>query len=275
MKKVLITGASGFIGSYLKEHLSGYEISTLSLRDSNWKDQPIDADVVIHCAGLAHSRGYSSEDYFEINSKLTIDFAQHCMKTVSHFIYLSSLIVYGEGNVGLINSNSPLEPISAYGKSKVEAEKGLLQIQNKDYKVSILRLPLVYGKGVSGNLRTLVRFSKYIFVLPRFKNQRAMINLQFIVEFVESIIKKPTSESIFILVDKEPYGSVDIIRSLRSKRGLMSLVLPFPKSIINFLINHNNPLSKLLGDSVVDLGMVNVIVNKRSSLMEMIESIYE
>ena len=275
MKKVLITGASGFIGSYLKEHLSGYEISTLSLRDSNWKDQPIDADVVIHCAGLAHSRGYSIEDYFEINSKLTIDFAQHCMKTVSHFIYLSSLIVYGEGNVGLINSNSPLEPISAYGKSKVEAEKGLLQIQNKDYKVSILRLPLVYGKGVSGNLRTLVRFSKYIFVLPRFKNQRAMINLQFIVEFVESIIKKPTSESIFILVDKEPYGSVDIIRSLRSKRGLMSLVLPFPKSIINFLINHNNPLSKLLGDSVVDLGMVNVIVNKRSSLMEMIESIYE
>ena len=275
MKKVLITGASGFIGSYLKEHLSGYEISTLSLRDSNWKDQPIDADVVIHCAGLAHSRGYSSEDYFEINSKLTIDFAQHCMKTVSHFIYLSSLIVYGEGNVGLINSNSPLEPISAYGKSKVEAEKGLLQLQNKDYKVSILRLPLVYGKGVSGNLRTLVRFSKYIFVLPRFKNQRAMINLQFIVEFVESIIKKPTSESIFILVDKEPYGSVDIIRSLRSKRGLMSLVLPFPKSIINFLINHNNPLSKLLGDSVVDLGMVNVIVNKRSSLMEMIESIYE
>ena len=275
MKKVLITGASGFIGSYLKEHLSGYEISTLSLRDSNWKDQPIDADVVIHCAGLAHSRGYSSEDYFEINSKLTIDFAQHCMKTVSHFIYLSSLIVYGEGNVGLINSNSPLEPISAYGKSKVEAEKGLLQIQNKDYKVSILRLPLVYGKGVSGNLRTLVRFSKYIFVLPRFKNQRAMINLQFIVEFVESIIKKPTSESIFILVDKEPYGSVDIIRSLRSKRGLRSLVLPFPKSIINFLISHNNPLSKLLGDSVVDLGMVNVIVNKRSSLMEMIESIYE
>ena len=275
MKKVLITGASGFIGSYLKEHLSGYEISTLSLRDSNWKDQPIDADVVIHCAGLAHSRGYSSEDYFEINSKLTIDFAQHCMKTVSHFIYLSSLIVYGEGNVGLINSNSPLEPISAYGKSKVEAEKGLLQLQNKDYKVSILRLPLVYGRGVSGNLRTLVRFSKYIFVLPRFKNQRAMINLQFIVEFVESIIKKPTSESIFILVDKEPYGSVDIIRSLRSKRGLRSLVLPFPKSIINFLINHNNPLSKLLGDSVVDLGMVNVIVNKRSSLMEMIESIYE
>ena len=275
MKKVLITGASGFIGSFLQEHLSGYEIYTLSLRDPNWKNQPFDADVVIHCAGLAHSRGYSSEDYFEINSKLTIDFAQHCMKTVSHFIYLSSLIVYGEGTVGLINSNSPLEPISAYGKSKVEAEKGLLQLQNKDYKVSILRLPLVYGKGVSGNLRTLVRFSKYIFVLPRFKNQRAMINLQFIVEFVESIIKKPTSESIFILVDKEPYGSVDIIRSLRSKRGLRSLVLPFPKSIINFLINHNNPLSKLLGDSVVDLGMVNVIVNKRSSLMEMIESIYE
>ena len=95
MKKVLITGASGFIGSYLKEHLSGYEISTLSLRDPNWKNQQFDADVVIHCAGLAHSKKYNEADYYKINSKLTNEFAIKCKEIgVKKFIFFSTIHVY-------------------------------------------------------------------------------------------------------------------------------------------------------------------------------------
>ena len=159
MKKVLITGASGFIGSYLKEHLSGYEISTLSLRDPNWKDQPIDADVVIHCAGLAHSKqSLPKERYMDVNCRLTKELLEHSVQhKVSHFIFLSTMLVYGEGNIGSIGLDSKINPMSDYADSKVCAEEVISKYKN--IKSTILRVPLVYGDKLKGNLASLGRLA--------------------------------------------------------------------------------------------------------------------
>lgn len=245
MKKVLITGASGFIGSYLKDHLNGYEISTLSLRDPNWKDQPIDADVVIHCAGLAHcKKRLPKERYMQVNCFLTKDLIEHSIQhNVSHFIFLSTMLVYGEGNIGAIGPDSKLNPMSDYAESKVCAEEVILN--NKNIKSTILRLPLVYGDKVKGNLASLGRLASISPLFLNINNSRSIL----MIEDLPKLIVRIINENIdgILHPDSSVQSTKDLYQSLRGTKRTIYLALP--TALSKWLIRRNRFFAKLLGDA--------------------------
>jgi UDP-glucose 4-epimerase len=245
MKKVLITGASGFIGSYLKNHLSGFEISTLSLRDPNWKKQPIDADVVIHCAGLAHSKkSLPRERYMDVNCYLTKELIEHSLQhNVSHFIFLSTMLVYGEGNIGAIGRDSKISPISDYAKSKLCAEEVISC--NKNIKSTVLRLPLVYGGKVKGNLASLGRLASISPLFLNINNSRSILMVEDLPELIETIINE---NMVGILhPDSNVISTKEIFQSLRGNKR--TVYFNIPKALSTWLIRHNRFFAKMLGDA--------------------------
>ena len=188
MKKVLITGASGFIGSYLKEHLYGYEISTLKLRDPNCTDQPIDADVVIHCAGLAHNnRSIKHERYEYINCELVRELLNHISDTNTQFILLSSILVLGTHRIGGLSKIHIPAAKNKYAKSKQCAESILLKHQNITRKV-IIRLPLVIGENPKGNLKIIKSIARFSSFFIKIGNSKAVLLLEDLLPVINNSI---------------------------------------------------------------------------------------
>lgn len=156
--RILVTGASGFIGQALCPFLeqSHYIVTKVSIRDNSDIDRIdfTDIDVVIHLAALVHQmQGAPEQAYMQSNFELTkalADKAKHC--GVKKFIFISTVAVYGLNSAKhKLDESAQLNPSSAYGKSKLLAEEYLQNINDDVFKVCILRLPLVYGYGAKGN----------------------------------------------------------------------------------------------------------------------------
>jgi nucleoside-diphosphate-sugar epimerase len=235
MKKVLITGASGFIGSYLKEHLTGFEISTLSLRDSNWKKQPIDADVVIHCAGLAHnSRSIKYERYESINCELVRELLDHISGNNTHFILLSSILVLGTHRIGGLSKNHIPDAKNNYAKSKQCAEGILLEHHNIRRK-SIIRLPLVIGENPKGNLKTIKSIARFSPFFIKIGNYKAVLFLEDLLHVINNCIN---FSELFIY---HPYSKIlstdQIYEFYRKKIDQKSIIIRLPMGLISFIRN--------------------------------------
>lgn len=203
MKKILITGANSYIGTsfenYMKQWSEDYRIDTIDMKNNNWKQQNFSIyDVIYHVAGLAHSDfGKINDDrknlYYEVNTYLTIEVAKKAKEEgVKQFIFMSSAIVYGEsasiGRNKIITKDTPLQPTNFYGDSKVQAEKGLKELEDEKFKVVILRPPMIYGRGSKGNYPLLVKLAKKMPFFPDIENQRSMLYIGNFVLFVKLMI---------------------------------------------------------------------------------------
>lgn len=205
MKKVLITGANSYIGTsfekYIAENFSGdYEIDTLDMMDSSWREKSFGGyDSIFHVAGIAHSDvGKISEEqerlYYSVNTDLAIETAKKAKaEGVKQFIYMSSAIVYGDsapiGKAKVITKDTPVSPANCYGDSKVKAEKGLLPLTTDDFAVVVLRPPMIYGKGSKGNYPLLAKIATKIPVFPYVDNNRSMLYIENLSEFVRLVIE--------------------------------------------------------------------------------------
>ena len=134
MKKVLVTGKNGDLSRAVASWLEkcGYTAQTVSLRDGAWKEQCFSSfDSVVHIAGVVPRQGVATQDFYKINSELTKEFAAKVKSDgVRHFVYISSMSVYGlepSLNVkkGCVTADTPCNPTSDYGKSKLLAENYL------------------------------------------------------------------------------------------------------------------------------------------------------
>ncbi len=159
MEKVLITGENGFIALNLFNYLKSKNINVECISvhnidiDENTEIDLKNADILIHCAAIVHKneRKIPIEQYYKVNSKLTYKLAKKHKENGGHmFIYLSSMSVYGLKE-GIIDENTILNPVTKYGKSKLKGENLILPLANENYKIAILRPPLVYGKNCGGN----------------------------------------------------------------------------------------------------------------------------
>lgn len=205
MKRILITGANSYIGTsfekYIKENFSDqYEADTVDMVDGSWRQKSFKGyDSVYHVAGIAHSdSGKISKEkeklYRSVNTDLTIETAKKAKADgVKQFIFMSSAIVYGEsskiGKKKVITKETPVSPANCYGDSKVQAELGITPLQDEHFKVCILRPPMIYGKGSKGNFPQLEKYAKKLKFFPYVKNERSMLYIGNLVEFVRLMIE--------------------------------------------------------------------------------------
>ena len=213
MKKVLITGANSYIGTsvvkYIYEHYpEECTFDTVDMRDETWREKDFSVyDVVLHVAGIAHSdSGKISEEkaklYYLVNTDLTIETAKKAKADgVKQFIFMSSAIVYGEsskvGKKKMITKDTPVSPANAYGDSKVRAENGIVPLADESFKVCVLRPPMIYGIGCKGNYLTLRTFALKLKFFPYVKNERSMLYIENLCEFVRLMIINEESGTFF------------------------------------------------------------------------------
>lgn len=200
MKKVLITGANSYIGvsfeNYVKEHYnSDLSVDTVDMIDGSWRNKDFSIyDIVYHVAGIAHADvGNVSDDvkakYYAINTGLAIETCKKAKaEGVKQFVFMSSAIVYGDsapyGQKKRITADTEPTPANFYGDSKWQADKGVRELADENYLVTVLRPPMIYGKGSKGNYPTLAKMAKKLPVFPNVQNERSMLYIENLCEFL-------------------------------------------------------------------------------------------
>ena len=195
MMRVLITGAHSFIGGAARERFAredGVQAEMASVRGDAWRALDLSRyDCVVHAAGLAHvrARGAADEAYDQVNHRLTAALAARAKDAgVRQFIFLSSIIVFGEasraGERREIGRGAQPAPADAYGRSKLDAEAALRALADDRFCVPVLRPPLVYGRGCKGNYNALARLARALPVFPQFDNRRSALYVGNLAELI-------------------------------------------------------------------------------------------
>ena len=239
MKKILITGAGSYVGTsiqnYLEQYPDKYCVSVVDMIDGSWRNTDFSKyDTVYHVAGLAHSDvGKVTEEvkakYYSVNTDLAIETAKKAKaEGVKQFIFMSSAIVYGDsapiGKEKVITRDTPCSPSNFYGDSKVQAEKGLLLLNDNTFRVVILRCPMIYGKGSKGNFPTLEKIARKMKFFPKVKNARSMLYIGNLAEFVRLMIENNES-GIFWPSNKELSNTSDLVKMIAACRGKKTILV--------------------------------------------------
>ena len=266
MKRVLITGADSFVGTsvqnYLKQWPQKYEVTTVGTKEGEWKELKFSLfDTVYHVAGIAHSdTGHVTEEkkafYYKINTDLAIDVAKKAKaEGVKQFIFMSSAIIYGDsapiGKQKIITKETSYSPANFYGDSKVQAEIGLLPLSDKDFKVIILRCPMIYGKGSKGNFPTLEKIALSLPIFPKVKNARSMLYIGNLAEFVRLMIENEES-GIFWPCNKEWSNTSELVKLIASIKGKRTVLLSGFGWVLKLLSPFTGYINKAFGNLAYD-----------------------
>ena len=273
---ILVTGASGFVGARFVELWNHPDqLRLVSLREVT--PEQIDytgVDAVLHFAGIAH-RMHQSDDslYYNVNRDLTIALAKKAKENgVSHFIFLSTIKVFGkDASDSILNLQTPCFPGDPYGKSKLEAENGLLKLLDDDFSVAILRPPLVYGPGVKGNLNRLmhwIKSSSFPVLLSNCRNQRSMIYVDNLIAYIVHILRIHAA-GIFLTTDGWALSTRDLVENLieeirpSKNKYVIPHALFLPLRLIRPGIH-----KRLFGSLVVDGSETDRILDYREKAIE-------
>ena len=196
MKRILITGANSYIGASFEEYMKeydGYQIETLDMKNPEWRNHDFSSyDTVFHVAGIAHQKETKENAhlYYEINRDLAVEVARKSKDSqVNQFVFMSSMSVYGlDYSHKVINIDTPLKPKTNYGKSKIEAEQEIMKLQDKDFIISIMRPPMIYGPGCKGNYQMLSKMAKRLPIFPNIRNERSMLYIGNLCSFIKECI---------------------------------------------------------------------------------------
>lgn len=226
MKKLLITGSNGFVGNYfINKYKNKYEIKTFSfLKDDINSLDCSDVDLVFHLSALVHQMGGASrEEYERVNVTQTLQLAKKAKDGgVKHFVFISTVKVYGEETDSKYSENSICKPEDEYGKSKLKAELELQKLEDEDFKVSIIRTPIVYGYGVKANIKSLINLVNKVPLLPfgKIENKRSMVYIGNLCHLVYEIITQE-KQGIFLASDDEPLSTTRLIELIAKNLDLV------------------------------------------------------
>ena len=285
MKKILITGANSYIGmsfeAYLRQWPDQYAVTTVDMIDGSWRQTSFAGyDTVYHVAGIAHSdSGKIPEEkkalYYKINTDLTVETAQKAKADgVRQFIFMSSAIVYGDsapvGQSKMITKDTPVSPANCYGDSKVQAENGIRPLADDGFKVVILRPPMIYGKGSKGNFPLLVKLANKLPVFPKVSNQRSMLYIGNLVEFVRLMIDHEEN-GVFWPQNAEYSNTSDMVRQIAAANGRKLLLVPCLTWLLKLASHATGLVNKAFGNLSYDQSMSRYPVDyQKFSLAESI-----
>jgi UDP-glucose 4-epimerase len=275
---VALTGATGFIGKYLLKELPkrGYRLRVLLRRPTmlpegcasavigdlakpyNMAEALAGVDAVIHSAGIASTMsGLPEDDYRLFNTEATIKFARAAERArVKRFVFLSSIRAQsGPTAEGVLTEDRKPQPTDAYGRSKLAAEQGLAETA-LDWVA--LRLALVYGPGVEGNMARLIKLARSPYPLPLagLKAEHSLLALDNLVEAVDKVLatREPLKRPL-IVADPEPLTLGGIIAAMRRGLGRRAALFYVPKPLLKSALRaagHSAGYEPLFGSLVAD-----------------------
>lgn len=222
-KTVMITGVDGYIGNALKNWLQkkGYCVTGVDTRQVKPEEIDMtDCDTIVHVAGIAHQKETKENAhlYYEINRDYAVKTALNARKSgVGQFIVLSSMSVYGK-NTGCITKDTKPAPNTHYGRSKYQADLRFEKLCSDEFKVCILRPPMVYGKGCKGNYQMLRKLALLTPIFPAWKNRRSMIYIDYLCDFIEGLIRKEET-GLFFPQNQEYVCTADMVRYIAAEHG--------------------------------------------------------
>ncbi len=239
---ILLTGSNGFVGSYFKSNYSNeYRIDTFSFLNNDLADLDLaQTDTVVHLSALVHQMGgVSKEEYENVNITQTLMLARKAKQSgVKHFIFMSTVKVYGEEANTPYTEKSDCNPQDDYGKSKFKAELELQKLEDDNFKVSIIRTPIVYGYGVKANIKNLISLVNKISILPfgDIKNKRSMVYIGNLCHLIDALIIKQKS-GIFLACDDNSISTRKLIEYIAKEldKKIVLIQVPFFKRLLKLL----------------------------------------
>lgn len=285
MKKILITGANSYIGTSFEKYInqfSGYSVETIDMVDDLWREKSFSGyDVVFHVAGIAHSDfGKISEErktlYYSVNTELAVETAKKAKADgVKQFVFMSSASVYGDsapiGKSKVITRDTPVSPTNYYGDSKVQAENGLNQLRDSNFKIAILRPPMIYGEGCKGNYPTLSKLAKKLPAFPYIKNERSMLYIGNLTEFIRLMIDN-NEDGVFFPQNAEYTNTSELVKLISQVHNKHLLVIKGFSWALKIMSKFTGLVNKAFGNLTYDMELSEYKCNYRKySLKESIE----
>ena len=276
-KKVLITGQGSYIGTAVERWLlkdkDHYQVDTLDMQDETWRDTDFSQyDVVYHVAGIAHADvGNVTEEqkqlYYKVNTDLTIEVAERARQAkVKQFIFMSSMIVYSGCKENFITSETEPCPLNFYGDSKWRADQKIQEMDAENFKVVVLRPPMIYGKGSKGNYPQLAKLASKLPVFPIVKNQRSMLHIDNLCQFVKLMIDNE-EHGVFFPQNGEYSNTSDMVQMIAEVKGHRIIMIPFVGIFIKLLEKVPGKIGgltiKAFGNSSYDMSMSEYKENYR------------
>lgn len=263
MKKVLVTGQFGYIGTKFKEWVKNknndIHLDYISVRDGHWEHLDFSQyDTVLHLAGIAHvSRNPKLKElYYKVNRDLTIKLAKKAKREkVNQFIFMSSIIVYGQDNpindYKKINKDTVPSPSDFYGDSKLQADLSIQSMNDPFFKTLVIRTPIVYGPSCKGNFAKLVKLAKYSPLFVSLENQRSMIFVDNLCSLLENVILD-SSSGIAYPQNNEYVSTKDIIKTIAELKGKKLYQVSFLNPLIKIAGRRIKFINKIFGNKIYD-----------------------
>ena len=281
--RILVTGANGFIGNAVSQRLLKEDLDIIGATRrpdnrpwvthappleplSDWRSALLGRSVVIHTAGRAHVMNDQIRDpvglFRMINTTGTLELAEQAAITgVRRFIFLSSIGVNGTRSTRPFNETDVPRPIAAYAVSKLEAERGLMELAGRTgMEVVIIRPPLVYGPNAPGNFGRLVDAIQRKVPLPLgavTKNRRTLVGLDNLVDLIMTCTHHPAAgNQVFLAGDDEDLSTTELLRRMARALGVASCLLPVPEGILKFAaraVGKGAMIDRLCGSLQVDI----------------------
>lgn len=242
MKKVLILGANSYIGNsfreYVKENYPGeFTVTRVSLRGDDWKETDwSEYDSILNVTGKAHADIGSlteeeKQEYYTINCDLACEAAKKAAEDgAGQYIYLSSIIVYGDSSNGggavHITKDTKPAPSNFYGDSKWQAEQKLQALferlkadeRKNNTALTIVRPPMIYGKNSKGNFKMLVKLADKVPVFPNVKNERSMLYVENLSEFLCLLVESQKS-GVFLPQNASYVTTAQMVAAIAAAKG--------------------------------------------------------
>lgn len=264
MKRILITGINSYVGNSFAEWVAdspeSYSVTKISLRDGTWKEKDFsEFDVVLHVAGIAHvSRDPKMEEaYYRVNRDLTVEVAEKAkIDGVKQFIFMSSIIVYGDapGSDGMIDRHTIPKPKDFYGDSKLQAEKKIIPLETDDFKIVIIRPPMIYGMNSKGNYPKLAKVAKELPVFPYVENRRSMLHIDNLSEFIRLMMVNEEN-GLFFPQNNEYVNTSDMVRVISEVHGKKIRLIKIFSPVLEIMPNRLTIINKVFGNLVYDKDM--------------------
>ncbi|MDZ4127875.1 MAG: NAD-dependent epimerase/dehydratase family protein [Hydrogenophaga sp.] len=290
LTSILVTGANGFIGKAITEHLHSLKVCTLgacrnpanspgevrspSLGElSNWIPILMGKSIVIHTAGRAHITDNAMNDpmklFREINTAGTLRLAKQAANSgVRRFIFLSSIGVNGTHSTKPFNEADTCQPAEPYAVSKLEAEKGLMELsQETKMEVVIIRPPLVYGPCAPGNFGKLSNAVRRGTPLPLgavTENRRTLVGLGNLVDLIVTCAYHPAAANqVFLAGDDEDLSTADLLRRMAKAFDVTPRLPPVPVALLKAIARaagKGDMIDRLCGSLQVDISKAQEVL---------------